>query len=665
MLSVSTTTHRSRGAAFGLLLMLATGLLALSGCVGKSVNLGIIDQPENTTGFVGGTSTFYIGAQGPEPLSFQWLRNGTAIAGATNSSYTTPTLTLADHNAKYSVTVSSDGKSVTSSEATLSVFDVPTITTQPTAQRVALGATATFSVTASGGGTLSYQWLRNDVAISGATSSSYTTAATVAADDGAVYSVVVLNGAGGTDSVQVPLVVTSAPAIQLQPASQFVTDGRGATFTVIGSGGDLTYQWRLGGVAIAGATTASYTTPPLTVADSGGVYSVVITNPRGTVTSQNATVTVVAPAASAPPALPAEIAAGKTTVAGEGFVIVRKSDGTAWGWGQNSSGYLGSGATGAATETPVQVKLPTDRTVVQITVGALHALALLDNGDVYGWGSNAAGQLGATDVTSRSTPTKITLPRPAVAVAAGGDFSVVALDDGTVYAWGNNVLGQLGNGRRTASSSPVKVGDFVSAVAVAAGNSHALALLADGRVFAWGAAALGQVGDGGVVVRRTPVEVASGIARIRAGADTSIAITTGRLVLAWGANASGQLGLGTSFSGNPVTPTGIAVDGVDAAAADSHVLVVASDGSVRGAGLNGSGEIGDGSKTARKTLTAATGVTGALTVAAGGKGYSLALVGGGSVFGWGDNTAEQLANSALEAAGTATPTLVPSFDAIP
>jgi alpha-tubulin suppressor-like RCC1 family protein len=663
MLSISTTPRRSRGAALGLLLLLAA---ALAGCVGKSVKLGIIDQPENANGFVGGTATFYIGAQGPEPLTFQWKRNGTDIAGATNFSYTTPKLTLADHNAKFSVTISSGSNSLASSEATLTVYDVPTITTQPASQRVALGATATFSVAASGGGTLSYQWLRNDVAVSGATSTSFTTAATVAADDGAVYSVVVINGAGGTASVQVPLVVTSAPSILLQPASQFATEGRAATFMVTGSGGDLAYEWRRGGVAIPGASSASFTTPALVAADSGAVYTVAITNPRGTVTSQSATLTVVAPAAGAPPALPAEIAVGKTTTVGEGFVIVRKSDGTAWAWGHNTAGYLGTGATGADTDTPVQVKIPSSRTVTRIAVGGLHALALLDNGDVYGWGSNASGQLSAgSDVTARSTPTKIALPRPAVAVAAGGDFSVAALDDGSVYAWGNNVLGQLGNGGRSPSISPVKVGDFVSAVAVAAGNSHALALLADGRVYAWGAAALGQIGDGGVVVRRAPVQVASGIARIRAGADSSIAITTGRLVLAWGANASGQLGLGSAFSGNLVTPTGIAVDSVDAAAADSHLLVVASDGSVRGAGLNGSGEIGDGSKTVRKTLTPATGLAGVLTAAAGGKGYSLSLGAGGTVHSWGNNAAKQLGNSSLSTDGTATPTQVPSFDAIP
>ena len=230
---------------------------------------------------------------------------------------------------------------------------------------------------------------------------------------------------------------------------------------------------------------------------------------------------------------------------------------------------------------------------------------------------------------------------------------------------GRNELGQLGNGSHTSTSSPTPVSELNGVVAVAAGNAHGLALLVDGRVFAWGADALGQLGDGGLVARHTPVEVASGIARIRAGADSSIAITPGRLVLAWGANASGQLGLGAGFTGNLVRPTGIAVDSVDAAAADSHLLVVASDGTVRGAGLNVAGEIGDGTKTARTTLTPAAGLTGMLSVAAGGKGYSLSLAASGPVYAWGDNTAEQLANNSQPSAGTSTPTVVPGFDAIP
>ncbi|HUI60283.1 MAG TPA: immunoglobulin domain-containing protein, partial [Steroidobacteraceae bacterium] len=69
----------------------------------------------------------------------------------------------------------------------------PTITTQPQNQTVTVGATAMFTVAATGTAPLSYQWSKNGTAISGATSSSYTTPATVSGDNGASFTVTVSN----------------------------------------------------------------------------------------------------------------------------------------------------------------------------------------------------------------------------------------------------------------------------------------------------------------------------------------------------------------------------------------------------------------------------------------------------------------------------------------
>jgi hypothetical protein len=80
----------------------------------------------------------------------------------------------------------------------------PTITTQPQATSVALGATATFSVVAAGDPPLAYQWSENNVAIAGATSATLVTAPTVAADNQAAFTVQVTNASGSA---------TSAPAI--------------------------------------------------------------------------------------------------------------------------------------------------------------------------------------------------------------------------------------------------------------------------------------------------------------------------------------------------------------------------------------------------------------------------------------------------------------------
>jgi Zn-dependent metalloprotease len=85
----------------------------------------------------------------------------------------------------------------------------PSITSQPANQTVAAGATATFTVTASGTAPLSYQWRKNGASVSGATSASYTTPATTTADNGATFSVVVTNSAGSATSNNATLTVTS------------------------------------------------------------------------------------------------------------------------------------------------------------------------------------------------------------------------------------------------------------------------------------------------------------------------------------------------------------------------------------------------------------------------------------------------------------------------
>ena len=75
------------------------------------------------------------------------------------------------------------------------LLGAPAIVTPPANRSISDGAAATFSVTTSGDH-LRYQWTRNQVAIAGATAASYTTPAIALADSGAVYAVIVYNGAG-------------------------------------------------------------------------------------------------------------------------------------------------------------------------------------------------------------------------------------------------------------------------------------------------------------------------------------------------------------------------------------------------------------------------------------------------------------------------------------
>jgi hypothetical protein len=89
------------------------------------------------------------------------------------------------------------------------------------------------------------------------------------------------------------LTVTQVPpAITAQPSDQAVSAGATATFSVTATGPVLNYQWWLNSVVISGATSTSFTTPVLSVANSGDQYKVVVSNPDGSVTSTIATLTV-------------------------------------------------------------------------------------------------------------------------------------------------------------------------------------------------------------------------------------------------------------------------------------------------------------------------------------------------------------------------------------
>jgi hypothetical protein len=194
------------------------------------------------------------------------------------------------------VVVSNSVGNATSSAATLTVNTLPSITGQPTNQTVTAGQTASFSISANGTGPLSYQWRKNGTNITGATSTSYTTPATTTADSGAQFSVRVTNPAGNVISNSATLTVTAAPvapSITAQPANRTVTAGQTASFSVSANGtAPLSYQWRKNGVNIGGATSANYTTPATTTADSGAQFSVVVSNSIGNATSNNATLTV-------------------------------------------------------------------------------------------------------------------------------------------------------------------------------------------------------------------------------------------------------------------------------------------------------------------------------------------------------------------------------------
>jgi hypothetical protein len=260
----------------------------------------ITKQPVNQTVNVGQTATFSVTATGTGTLTYQWFDNGTAIAGATSSSYTTPAAASTDSGSVFTVTVTNASGTVTSSPATLTVAagsttvetNAPLVISQPANETVQVGQTATFSVTATGSAPLTYQWYKNGTVIPVATSSTYTTPATVIGDNNSQFTIAVTNPVGSAQSN--PAILTVINTIPLasslacnsstppyNSSASLVPTFSGGT-AVIGSTGvgssDITLS------AISGS---SYSTPQVT---SPKTYTLSVTGTGGAVASTTCTV---------------------------------------------------------------------------------------------------------------------------------------------------------------------------------------------------------------------------------------------------------------------------------------------------------------------------------------------------------------------------------------
>lgn len=286
----------------------------------------ITTQPADQEVNEGTTATLSVAASSKAPLTYQWKRGGTDVAGATQATYTTPLLTPEDDGAQYAVLVSNGRGSRLSAAATLRVKRRPAITTQPASTTVTEGQAATFTVVASGATPLSYQWRRNGATITGATQASYTTPATILSDSGAQFTVVVTNSAGSATSSVATLTVLAgavAPAITGQPSAATVTEGQAASFTVAATGtAPLSYQWYKDATPVSGGTQATLAFAAAQASDAG-TYKVAVSNSVGSVESSAATLTVNVPVTITVPPAAQTVTVGQTatfsvTAAGTG-----------------------------------------------------------------------------------------------------------------------------------------------------------------------------------------------------------------------------------------------------------------------------------------------------------------------------------------------------------
>jgi alpha-tubulin suppressor-like RCC1 family protein len=190
--------------------------------------------------------------------------------------------------------------------------------------------------------------------------------------------------------------------------------------------------------------------------------------------------------------------------AGANHSLAVKSDGTAWAWGLNGNGQVGIGSTSSPQTRAVQVNTLTGVTAVE--GGEYHSVARTSDGTAWAWGYNAYGQLGTSNNNQATSPLEVVGLPGVTHVRAGQHFSMALASDWNVSTWG--IYTALGTTSTSSSNVAVTLWSLPPIVAISAGDGHAVVLAQDGSVWSWGANGRGQIGDGTTLQRKTPVQVA-------------------------------------------------------------------------------------------------------------------------------------------------------------
>ena len=337
--------------------------------------------------------------------------------------------------------------------------------------------------------------------------------------------------------------------------------------------------------------------------------------------------------------------------AGDEYTIASRIDGTLWVWGNNNEGQLGDTIIPLISDTSVQLCINTNWDVA--VAGTRHVAALKDNGSLWTWGDNFAGQLGNGTTYMSYVPVQVGRERDWVSITADGFNTFALKSDGSLWGWGDNKKGQLGDGTTSNRSLPARIGSDHDWVMVKTSGSTTFALKSDGSLWAWGDNHVGQLGDGTTVDRFLPTKVGTDNdwKIVEVSDFFTVAIKEDGSLWSWGYNGFGQLGLGTNRDREIPTRVGTDYNWTAVSLSGGVALAIKDDGELWAWGANYNGQLGDTSLPMRQLKPARIGTDSDwYSISAGGF-HVVALKTDDTVWTWGNNFTGQLGDNTAEIRG--------------
>jgi E3 ubiquitin-protein ligase HERC4 len=183
---------------------------------------------------------------------------------------------------------------------------------------------------------------------------------------------------------------------------------------------------------------------------------------------------------------------------GDGFFSLVCKDGRIISWGKNDMGQLGNGTRDFKDKPRFNTQF--NESLLQISSGSQHCIALSKTGKVFTFGGNKRGQIGDGQLTSSTVPKQLMQlrHRPVIAIACGENHSLALTAGGNIFAWGDNSQGQLGLSDTTNRLRPEIIRSLraVKPSFIACGKQHSIVITKTGIVFSFGSNGFGQCGLG-------------------------------------------------------------------------------------------------------------------------------------------------------------------------